>query len=200
MRMNVLPAAGTAIVLALTFSVRSGSADLVEIASHLSTPPARTFLVNVSAASVGGLKLQTPASNYVRKLGIPDFVGQLESPKSVEMMWSRTAQPTTGWATATLRSPKSTTVVQMRFAGVFTTTRGDKRGTSLSTFLKHWSGSNPSVTSLKAKGKVVEYNVVIGGVVFGFNTQATLQAVGLAPKGAGRSLCVIPSSCVVPRS
>jgi hypothetical protein len=84
----------------------------------------------------------------------------------------------------------------MRFAGLFDTTRGDRRGTNLSTFLKHWQSSNPLVTSVKLKGRVVEYNVVIGGVVFGFDKQATLQAVGLAAKGQGRTLCVIPAACV----
>jgi len=200
MRMNVLPAAGTATILALVISASPGAADIVAAASQLSTPPARTFLVNVHADTIGGLKLRTPASTYVRTLGIPDFIGQLESPATVEMLWARTAQPTTGWATATLRSPKSTTVVEMRFAGTFATTRGDKRGTSLSTFLKHWQASNPNVTTVRLKGKVVEYNVVIGGVVFGFDTSATLRAVGLAPGAKARTLCVIPSACVVTRT
>ena len=197
MKMNVLTAGSTAAVLALLLFVSPGAADVVAIASHLSTPPARTFLIDVQRQEVGGLRLEAPASDYVKRLGIPDFIGQLETPQDVEMLWSRTAQPTTGWATAQLKSTRSTTVVEMRFAGLFTTTYGDRRGTTLSTFLKHWQGANPPVTNVRRAGKVVEYNVVLGGVVFGFDTSATLQAVGLAPAGDGASLCVIPAACVV---
>jgi hypothetical protein len=196
MRQYVLTAGGAAAVLALLVFVRPGSADVVAMASHLSTPPPRTFLVNVRSGTIGGLKLQTPASSYVRMLGIPDFVGELETPKNVEMLWSRTAHPTSGWATATLKSPTSTTVVQMRFAGVFSTTRGDRRGTSLTTFLKHWQRSNPMVTSVRVRSRVVEYNVVLGGVVFAFDKRATLRAVGLVADGKGQALCVIPTACV----
>lgn len=197
--MNVLTAGSTALVLALLASARPGAADVVAIASHLSTPPARTFLIDVQHDAIGGLKLKAPASDYVRRLGIPDFIGQLETPKEVEMLWSRTAEPTTGWATAQLQSTRSTTVVEMRFAGFFHTARGDSRGTTLSTFLKHWRAANPLVTNVRRGGKVVEYNVVLGDVVFGFDTNATLQAVGLAPRGHGGSLCVIPAPCVVTR-
>jgi hypothetical protein len=197
--MNVLTAGSTALVLALLVLVQPGAADVVAIASHLSTPPARTFLIDVHREEIGGLKLEAPASDYVKRLGIPDFIGQLETPKDVEMLWSRTAQPTTGWATAELKGPRSTTVVAMRFAGLFRTTRGDSRGTSLSAFLKHWRSQNPLVANVRMGGQVVEYNVVLGDVVFGFDTNATLQAVGLAPRGDGARLCVIPAACVVTR-
>jgi len=199
MKMNVLTAGSTALVLAMLVFVQPGGADVVASASHLSTPPARTFLIDVTHDEIGGLKLQAPASDYVKRLGIPDFIGQLETPKDVEMLWSRTAQPTTGWATAQLKSPSSTMVVEMRFAGLFQTARGDGRGTTLSTFLKHWRAQNPEVTNVRFHGKVVEYNVVVGGVVFGFDTDATLRAVGLAPKAVAPQLCVIPSACVVTR-
>ena len=196
---NVLPAAGTTTILALLLFVGTGSADILAAASPLSTPPARTFEIDVQSGTIGGLKLRMPASNYVKRLGVPDFIGRVEAPKDVEMVWTRTAQPASGWATATLGGPSSTTVVQLRFAGMFDTARGDKRGTSLSTFLRHWKSANPSVSSVRMKGKVVEYNVALGGVVFGFDKQTTLQAVGLAPAGSARSMCVIPAACVVSR-
>jgi hypothetical protein len=199
MRMHVLTAAGTTTILALLCFVRPGSANILAVASQLSSPPARTLLVDVQAGTIGGLKLKTPASTYVRTLGIPDFIGQVESAKDVEMVWTKTAQPGTGWATATLQSAQSTTVVQMRFSGLFDTSRGDRRGTNLSTFLRHWQSSNPVVSTVLMDGRVVEYNVILGHVVFAFDKPGLLEAVGLAAPGAGRSLCVIPSSCVVAR-
>jgi len=187
---------GTLGLLACAGPVR---ADIVALVAHFSTPPPKSFLIDVSKGTIGGLKLQAPAADYVRKLGIPDYVGALESKSKVEMLWSRTTNPKTGWATATLRSPSSTTVTELRFAGMFRTLLGDKRGTTLSTFLKHWHLQGPVVTGVVSNGVLVEYNVVVGGVVFAFDQQRALEAVGLAEGGAERTLCVIPSACVVTR-
>lgn len=174
-------------------------ADIVALVAHFSTPPPKAFLIDVSKGTIGGLKLQTPASDYVRKLGIPDYIGALESKSKVEMLWSRTTNPKTGWATATLRGPSSTEVTQVRYAGMFRTLQGDRRGTSLATFLKHWHLQGPVVTGVVNNGLLVEYNVVVGGVVFAFDQKRILEAVGLAPAAMERSLCVIPSACVVTR-
>ena len=174
-------------------------ADVVALVARFSAPPPKAFLIDVANGSVGGLKLNTPASTYVHRLGIPDYVGALETKSRVEMLWSRTANPKTGWATATLRSPSSTTVMQLRFAGTFRTLQGDRRGTTLATFLKHWRLHGPVVTGVVADGVLVEYNVVVGGVVFAFDGKRILEAVGLAPASTERSLCVIPSACVSTR-
>ena len=53
------------------------------------------------------------------------------------------------------------------------------------------------VTGVVNDGVLVEYNVVVGGVVFAFDQNRTLQAVGLAAAATERNLCVIPSACVV---
>jgi hypothetical protein len=90
-------------------------------------------------------------------------------------------------------------VTELRFAGLFRTLEGDRRGTTLGTFLKHWRLEGPVVTGVVKNGVLVEYNVVVGGVVFAFDEKRTLQAVGLAPTAAERTLCVIPSACVVTR-
>ncbi|HEY3922234.1 MAG TPA: hypothetical protein VGL76_08985 [Gaiellaceae bacterium] len=174
-------------------------ADVVALVAHFSTPPPKSFLIDVSAGSVGGLRLEAPASTYVRRLGIPDYIGALEAKSKVEMLWSRTTNPKTGWATATLKSPSSTAVTQLRFAGMFRTLQGDRRGTSLSTFLRHWRLQGPVVTGVVNDGVLVEYNVVVGGVVFAFDQKRILEAVGLAPAATERSLCVIPAACVVTR-
>jgi len=55
------------------------------------------------------------------------------------------------------------------------------------------------VTGVVNNGVLVEYNVIVGGVVFAFDEQRTLQAVGLAASATERKLCVIPSACVVTR-
>jgi hypothetical protein len=115
------------------------------------------------------------------------------------MLWSRTTDPKTGWATATLRGPSSSTVTELRFAGLFRTLYGDRRGTTLSTFLRHWRLQGPVVTGVVRDGRLVEYNVVVGGVVFAFDAKRRLQAVGLASAKVERKLCVIPSACVVTR-
>lgn len=188
--------AGYACLLACAGPVQ---ADLVALASHFSSPPPKSFLIDVRDGSVGGLRLDAPASNYVRKLGIPDYVGALETSSKVEMLWSRTTNPKTGWATATLKGPASTIVTQLRYAGMFRTLQGDKRGTTLSTFLRHWRLQGPVVTGVVNDGILVEYNVVVGGVVFAFDQKRILEAVGLAPAATERSLCVMPSACVITR-
>jgi len=174
-------------------------ADLAALVERFSTPPPRTFLIDVGKGTVGGLKVQEPAATYVRRLGIPDYVGSLETRSKVEMLWSRTTDPKTGWATATLRGQSSTTVTELRFAGLFRTLHGDRRGTTLSTFLRHWRLQGPVVTGVVRDGRLVEYNVVVGGVVFAFDADRRLQAVGLAAAHVERTLCVIPAACVVPR-
>ena len=175
------------------------TADIVALVGHFSTPPPRAFVVDVSKGTVGGLKVQAPASTYVRRLGIPDYIGSLERRAKIEMLWSRSADPKTGWATATLRGQSSTTVTELRFAGLFRTVRGDRRGTSLSTFLRHWRLQGPVVTGVVRDGALIEYNVVVGGVVFAFDGHRRLEAVGLAPEGIERTLCVIPAACVETR-
>ena len=70
-------------------------ADLVALVERFSTPPPRTFVIDVGKGTVGGLKVQEPASTYVRRLGIPDYVGSLETRSKVEMLWSRTTDPKT---------------------------------------------------------------------------------------------------------
>lgn len=176
-----------------------GRADIVALIARFSTPPPKAFLIDVTKGTIGGLRLEMPASDYVRKLGIPDYIGALESKSKIEMLWSRTTNPKTGWATATLRSPSSTEVTQVRYAGMFRTLQGDRRGTSLATFLRHWHLQGPVVTGVVNNGVLVEYNVVVGGVVFAFDQQRILEAVGLAPVGLERRLCAIPSACVVTR-
>jgi len=172
------------------------SADVVAVAARLSTPPPRTFVIDVANGSVGGLRLNDPAASYVRRLGIPDYIGALESRSKIEMLWSRTTSPRTGWATATLRSAAEATVTQLRFAGTFRTLAGDRHGTDLATFLRHWRLQGPVVTGVVRNGVLVEYNVVVGGVVFAFDQRRKLAAVGLAAPGSERSLCVIPAACV----
>ena len=188
--------AGLSAGLALVGPVQAVRQDIVALVLQFSTPPAQPFLIDPAHGSIAGLKLHAPAAAYVKKLGIPDYIGPLESSK-VEMLWTRTVSPKSGWATATLRSAASTTVDQLRFAGLFKTTRGDKHGTALGTFLRHWQLSGPVVTGVVANGQLVEYNVVVGGVVFAFDQHRILAAVGLAPASTERSLCVIPAACVV---
>jgi hypothetical protein len=175
------------------------SADIVALVARFSTPPPKAFLIDVGKGSIGGLKLHEPASSYVRRLGIPDYIGTLEAKSRIEMLWARTTNPKTGWATATLRSQSSTTVTELRFAGLFRTLQGDHRGTTLSAFLKHWRLQGAVVTGVVNNGVLVEYNVVVGGVVFAFDGKRTLRAVGLAASATERTLCVIPSACVVTR-
>lgn len=174
----------------------AGASLLVPGPVRASTPPPHTFVVDVTKGTVGGLKVQAPASNYVRRLGIPDYIGALESRSKVEMLWSRSADPKSGWATATLRGATSATVTELRFAGLFRTALGDRRGTTLSTFLRHWRLQGPVVTGVVRNGNLLEYNVVVGGIVFAFDGKRRLEAVGLAPPSVERTLCVIPAACV----
>lgn len=177
----------------------SGYAEVSIVSRPSSTPPPKAFVIDVDRGTVGGLKVQAPASAFVRRLGIPDYVGALEAPSKVEMLWSRTADPKTGWATATLHGRSKTTVSELRFAGLFRTPHGDRRGTSLATFLRHWRLNGAVVAGIVHGGRLVEYNVVVRGVVFAFDEDRILQAVGLAAAPSLRTLCVIPAECVVTR-
>src|SRR6476620_9155422 len=77
-----------------------GSADLVALVQRFSTPPPKALVIDVAKWTIGGLKVKAPASTYVRRLGIPDYIGSLESRSKIEMLWSRTTDPKSGWATA----------------------------------------------------------------------------------------------------
>jgi hypothetical protein len=198
-RWERITAAALAGLFACLFLAGPVSADIVALVAHFSTPPPKAFLIDIGKGSIGGLKLDEPASSYVRRLGIPDYIGTLETKSTIEMLWARSTNPKTGWATATLRSSTSTTVTELRFAGLFRTLQGDRRGTTLGEFLKHWRLQGPVLTGVVNNGVLVEYNVVVGGVVFAFDEKRTLRAVGLAAAATERTLCVIPSACVVTR-
>lgn len=150
--------------------------------------------VDVADATVAGLHLGAPSSRFVALWGLPDYSGILQ-PRTDEMLWSHTTRVSSAWAVLSLKSTSSTTVVLVRYAGLFHTARGDRPGTSLRVFLRHWPRGHV-VTPVKLSGKTVEYNVAIGRVVFAFDASKTLQAVGLSPPDSASTLCVIPSTCL----
>jgi hypothetical protein len=158
-----------------------------------SSQPKTSFEIDVADARLAGLQLGAPSSRFVALWGFPDYSGTLQ-PKMAEMLWSHTTQVSDAWAVLNLKSTSSTAVELVRFAGLFHTTRGDRRGTSLATFLRHWPRGHV-VTPVELKGQIVEYNVAIGRVVFGFSTKRTLEAVALSPADSAPKLCVIPMTC-----
>jgi hypothetical protein len=182
--------------IALAFTASFVVAVAVAAAPQLavaSPQPKTSMTIDVADATVEGLHLGSESSKFVALWGFPDYSGTLQ-PGVSEMLWSHTAQVSDAWAVLNLKSPSSTTVVLLRYAGLFHTSRGDRRGTSLTTFLRHWPRGHV-VTPVKLKGKIVEYNVAIGRVVFAFNTAKVLEAVGLSPADSAPGLCVIPSTC-----
>src|SRR5439155_20217350 len=62
-----------------------GSADLAALVQRFSTPPPKALVIDVANGTVGGLRIKAPAATYVRRLGIPDYVGSLESRTKIEM-------------------------------------------------------------------------------------------------------------------
>ena len=162
--------------------------------THSNVPP-KTVGVNIARASVGVLRVGVRASAYTAVWGIPDYIGRLESTTQVEMLWSRSLKATDAWGTATSKSGSSTVISEMRFSGPFKTVQGDVRGTTLTRFLRHWKSAGRSVAVYR-NGTPVEYNVVVGAVIFAFDTTKHLRAVGLAVGTAGSSSsCVIPNVC-----
>lgn len=159
-----------------------------------STPPPKALLVDPAHGSVGGLELGQPASTYVQALGLPDYSGPVESPRTQEMLWTLTPAPTTAWAILTLTS--RAVAVEFRFGGRFRTANGDKPGTSLKTFELHWKKPAGIVYPVVRNGVTVEYNVAVGRVVFAFDKRMKLQAVGLSPDAVGARRCLIPDVCV----
>jgi hypothetical protein len=160
-----------------------------------SNPPRTSFLVNTSSGTIGVTpKLGVPASAFMQKWGLPDYGGSLE-PGKVEMLWSRTTRANDAWAVVRLAGASSTKVTEARFGGSFRTLQGDRRGTGLAAFLKHWP-HHGAVTAVSRAGVQVEWNVVVGGVVFAFDMTKRLQAIGLAAKADAQRLCAIPAACV----
>jgi hypothetical protein len=183
---------GIALALTALLMVAVASAAAPQPAAASNQPKA-SMTIDVADATVAGLALGAESSKFIALWGFPDYSGTLQ-PKMAEMLWSHTTQVGAAWAVLNLKSPSSTSVVLVRYAGFFHTSRGDRRGTSLATFLKHWPRGHV-VTPVKLKGKTVEYNVAIGRVVFAFTTAKVLEAVGLAPANDAATLCVIPSTC-----
>ncbi|MBV8080516.1 MAG: hypothetical protein JO186_09105 [Actinobacteria bacterium] len=157
-----------------------------------STPP-KTLLVDVAHGTVGGLGLGQSSDAYVAVLGLPDYAGALESPSQQEMLWTLGTSTTTAWSV--LRLKAASTAAEFLFAGRFTTPSGDRPGTTLTDFRRHWRASAP-IWRIVRNGVTVEYNVPVGRVVFAFDKREKLQAVGLAPGNAGDTLCIIPYLCV----
>ena len=179
-----------AFTVLLMVAVGFAAAPPLAVASN---QPKQSMAIDVADATLAGLALGAPSAKFVALWGFPDYSGTLQ-PKLAQMLWSHTTQVSDAWAVLNLKSTNSTTVVLVRFAGFFHTSRGDRRGTSLATFLRHWPRGHV-VTPVRLNGKIVEYNVAIGRVVFGFTTKKVLEAVGLSPADSAPTLCVIPSTC-----
>ncbi len=164
-------------------------------ASLRSNPPRTTFLVDTAKGTIAGtLKRGVLASAFMQKWGLPDYGGSLE-PGKIEMLWSRTTHSSDAWAVARLSGPSSTKVIEARFGGGFKTSKGDRRGTGLTLFLKHWP-DHGTVVPVSHNGVQVEWNVMVGNVVFAFDMTRRLQAIGLAAPADAPHLCAIPSVCV----
>lgn len=149
--------------------------------------------IDVADARVAGLQLGASSSKFVELWGFPDYSGSLQ-PRKPEMLWSHTTKVSAAWAVLSLKDANSSTVELVRYAGLFHTSRDDRRGTTLAAFLRHWPRGHV-VTPVKLNGKTVEYNVAIGRVVFAFDLAKKLQAVGLSAADSAPKLCVIPSTC-----
>ena len=164
-------------------------------AATRSNPPQTAFLVDPAKGTIATkLKLGVAASAFMQRWGLPDYGGRLE-PGAIEMLWSRTTHARDAWAVARLAGASSTKVTQARFGGSFRPTQGDRRGTGLATFLKHWP-HHGTVTAVSHAGVQVEWNVVVARVVFAFDMSKRLRAVGLATASDAQHVCVIPSLCV----
>jgi hypothetical protein len=173
----------------------TGAAPAVPVAA--STPLPKALLVDVAKGSVGGLSVGRVSSATVRVWGLPDYSGAIESPSTQELLWSRSFLPSAAWAVVTLRGSSPPLIETIRYGGPFRTVKGDRPGISLAAFQRHWPGG--TVYPVVRKGVAVEYNVIAGRVVFAFDRQRTLRAIGVAAGTRGRSLCVIPPVCVVSR-
>lgn len=158
-----------------------------------STPPPKALLVDVTKGSIGGLVLGRPSAAFVRSLGLPDYSGTIEPQRGQELLWSRSTLPSAAWAVVKLKG--SGVVEELRYGGLFRTANGDRPGISLATFRRH-STHVQVVHPIVRNGITVEYNVIVGRVVFAFDASMKLRAVGLAPGGRATSLCVIPYVCV----
>jgi hypothetical protein len=160
-----------------------------------STPPPKALLVDVAKGTLGGLALGQPAAAFIRNFGLPDYSGPIESPRTQEMLWTRSTSTKTAWAIVTLRGSAAQAVDTVRFGGLFRTAQGDRPGVSLAAFQRRWAAAK-RVTVIVRKGIAVEYNVTVGRIVFAFDKGKTLRAVGLAPAGRRQSLCTILYVCV----
>ena len=162
------------------------------VSAQAGTPPKSGFLVDVKHGTIAGFHVGSPWSSSAGSLGLPDYA--LHGAPGVTVIWSGQADPSKAWAVATLPSSSSPRVVDLRLFSAFRTTRGDHRGTTLAAFKRHWASAGP-VVSIVQRRRAVEYNVVVGDVVFAFDTHQTLQAVGVTSDDA-ESFCVLVSPCL----
>ena len=155
--------------------------------------PRMPLLVDVAHGTIGGVGVGSDRVSPVGSLGRPDYALDPSGP-NVTMIWSQAADPTFAWAVATLPDATSQRLASLRVFDGFRTTRGDRKGTPLATFLRHWSSAGP-VIAIVGRRKALEYNVVVGPLVFAFDRSQTLQGVGLT-RGVEGSFCVLPTPCL----
>jgi hypothetical protein len=162
--------------------------------AHGSAPPRRSVLVDIRTGTIGPLGVVAKRLSPLQAWGPFDYALDEAGRPMITLVWSRSADPLTAWAVATMPSPTSQLPANLRFLGSFRTTQGDKPGTSLATFLRHWPAASP-VTPVVRKGKRIEYNVVLGKLVFAFDNRKILRGVGLT-RTAPRTFCVLPLPCL----
>jgi hypothetical protein len=162
-------AAALLFVSAAIVATSAGATAVAPTANAHTLAKRRPPLLDLNTPKLGKLRLGQPATAYMRSLGAPDDVQWL--PGGPIMSWySKAGRTAVSFADAT---EKAATSIYLETP--LRTGKGDRIGTPLKTFLKHWPNAEKADTWWSRS-----YHV--GKVWFHFNTKNRLYAVELGER------------------
>ena len=167
-----LPAISTALALVALLATAAAHPGGGSAAAARTSATPRPPLLDVATPRLGKLRLGQPASAYMNALGTPADVQWLPPPAGPIMSWySKVGRRTA----VTFTDATQTTASSIYADGPLRTGKGDRIGTPLATFLRHWPNAKKADTWWSRS-----YHVA--NVWFHFNTKNRLYAVELGDR------------------
>lgn len=139
---HLLSSAAAACLLCLLTFLGTAAAAVGLAGTTLPTAfPKRPVLLDMTRPSLGKLRLGQPAATYMRAWGPPNDVQVI--PGGPVMLWYSAAglRAAVGFPDASEQSADS-----IYYAADLRTTRGDRTGTTIASFLRHWPNAQPANT------------------------------------------------------
>lgn len=132
----------------------------------------KPLLVVPSAESVGGIKIGDPAIVVVSHFGPPDTIGSFPGRSGGMLTWLATLR--TARAVAMFDTAAEDHVSSLYYGGSIMTRRGDRTGTTLAVFHRHWPEATQERDFPALPGRRA---VSVSGVTFIFDKRGQLSGV-----------------------